>query len=63
MHLIQGKREYVKREFASLTKMMTCFTVIKLTYELRLDPMTYIVSIGKWASETPGTTANLKFKD
>ena len=37
MNLIHGKREYIKRECASLTKIMTCYLVIRLCNEWNLD--------------------------
>lgn len=37
MNFINGKREYMRREVASLTKMMTAYTVLKLLNEYQID--------------------------
>jgi len=40
MTLIHGKREYQRREIASLTKIMTCWVVIQLCKDYNLNPKT-----------------------
>lgn len=59
-HFIYGKREYVKREVASLTKMMTAFTVIELAklYKLKLNEVK--IKVCGVASNIRGTTAEIK---
>lgn len=39
-NFVHGKRENIRREVASLTKIMTCYTVLKLIKEFNLDPTT-----------------------
>lgn len=63
MSIIHGKREYQRREVASLTKIMTCYVVIKLCKQFRLDPKTTEVTISDVAADIRGTTANLQTND
>jgi len=37
MSFIQGKREYLKREMASLTKIMTCYVVLRLCQQWQVS--------------------------
>lgn len=60
---MHGKREYMRREVASLTKMMTAYTVIKLLRRFRMDPEQTMVTVTDVAAEITGTTANLKEGD
>jgi D-alanyl-D-alanine carboxypeptidase len=45
MNFVHGKREYMRREVASLTKMMTLYTVLKLAKEYRINMTTEKVTI------------------
>lgn len=53
-----GKLENERREVASLTKIMTCFTVFKLCDKLGVDLSTP-VKIDQGVEDVTGTTANL----
>lgn len=57
--LIWGKNEHSSREVASITKMMTAYVVLRLIEQLKLDPLTSMVSVSEYASSVGGTTANL----
>jgi len=61
--LIHGKRENAKRECASLTKIMTCYLVIKLckSWGLQIDKTE--ITVTSVASDIRGTTANLETGD
>jgi D-alanyl-D-alanine carboxypeptidase len=50
-------------EVASLTKIMTAYTAIKLLKEFKMDSSKSIVTITDVASEIDGTTANLSEGD
>jgi D-alanyl-D-alanine carboxypeptidase len=63
MNLIHGKREYIKRECASLTKIMTCYLVIRLCNEWNLDIKKTEIKVSEIASDIRGTTANLETGD
>lgn len=60
---LSGKREYIRGEVASLTKIMTAYTVLKLIKQFKLDPSSSIVTVQEVAAEINGTTANLKTGD
>lgn len=47
-----------KREIASITKIMTCYTVLQLTHK-NFNKHSTLVTVSKRASEEVGTTANL----
>ena len=57
-----GKRENVKRECASLTKIMTCYVVLKLCALWNL-PTDTEVTVSQVASDIRGTSANLEMGD
>jgi D-alanyl-D-alanine carboxypeptidase len=59
MKLVQGKKENYKREIASITKMMTFYTVLRLLERFNLDIEDQILIVSKLASRTNGTSANL----
>lgn len=61
--VVHGRREYHKREIASLTKIMTCWVVIQLCKEYGLNPKATTISISDVASDIRGTTANLQTGD
>lgn len=52
-----------KREIASLTKIMTCYTVLSLIDKFKLNKTTELVSVSKEASSVIGTSAELKEND
>jgi len=62
-HFIYGKREYIKREVASLTKMMTAYTVIDLAQHYKLKLNEIKIKVCSIASNIRGTTAELKQGD
>jgi D-alanyl-D-alanine carboxypeptidase len=57
--LLFGKLERDRREIASLTKIMTCYTVIQLLKKFDIDETTTMVLISENASDIPGTSAEL----
>ena len=59
MSIINGRREYQKRQVASLTKIMTCWVVINMCK----DPEAEEVLVTDIASDIRGTCANLKVGD
>jgi len=61
--LVHGRQEYVRREMASLTKMMTALCVVKLCKSFKLDIKTTQIKICAVASDIRGTTACLRFGD
>ena len=48
--IIQGKKENQQREVASLTKIMTFYTVLRLLDHFNLDPNKTVVTVSKIAS-------------
>jgi len=58
--LLFGKQEQQRREIASLTKIMTCLTVLQLSDVLALDIHVTKVNIEQGVDEIIGTSANLK---
>lgn len=63
MSLIYGKREYLKRECASLTKIMTAYVAIKLCQQWKLSIEKTEVTVSDVASDIRGTSANLETGD
>jgi D-alanyl-D-alanine carboxypeptidase (penicillin-binding protein 5/6) len=61
--VIQGKKENLKREIASITKMMTFYTVLKLMEKYNMNPETTILTVSKSASLITGTSANIREGD
>ena len=61
--ILHGRREYQKREIASLTKIMTCWVVINVCKEYAINPKTTHVLVSDVAASVRGTTANLKTGD
>ena len=57
MRQIGGKREYQRREVASLTKIMTCHVVIELCKHWKLNPRIQEVTVSEVASDIRGTSA------
>jgi len=60
---VHGHREYIKRECASLTKMMTALTVVRLCRKFKLNVAVETIKITGVASNIRGTTANLRKND
>ena len=63
MAVVFGKREYYKREVASLTKIMTCYTVIQLAKEFQINLKKEKITVSAVASDIRGTSANLETGD
>ena len=61
--LLHGKREYQKREIASLTKIMTCWVVINLCKDYSINPAQTYVMVSDTAAAVRGTSASLKSGD
>ena len=61
--MFQGKKETVKREMASITKMMNFYTVLRLMEKSKLCFKQVIVTVSKTAASITGTSANLKEGD
>ena len=61
--LVCGKREFLKRECASLTKIMTAYVVLKLCEEWKYSLEKTEVTISDVASDIRGTSANLETGD
>ena len=63
MQFVHGKREYFRREVASLTKIMTSYVVLSLCKTFNLNLKTTEVKVSNIASDIRGTTANLQTGD
>lgn len=61
--MIYGRKENLRREIASLTKMMTFFTVIDLMKQFKLNAETYKITVSTLASQISGTSAFLREGD
>ena len=61
--VIYGRRESVKREVASITKVMTCICVCKIMESFKIDPKTTFVEVSSIASGMIGTSAKLQVGD
>lgn len=53
----------IKRQVASLTKIMTCLTSLQLIKEMGLDPSKTMITVSRKAAYMIGTSANLKHND
>jgi D-alanyl-D-alanine carboxypeptidase (penicillin-binding protein 5/6) len=62
-NLIIGRKENLKREIASLTKIMTFYTVIDLLDRFKLHPDEVKIEVGYTATQVSGTSAFLKHGD
>lgn len=58
-----GKNEKERREIASLTKIMTCYTVLNLVDKFKLDVNLTMVKITENADGISGTTSDLVVGD
>jgi D-alanyl-D-alanine carboxypeptidase len=54
-----GRFEQERREVASLTKIMTFYTVLSLVDKLQLDSLAYKVQVDESVLDVTGTSANL----
>jgi D-alanyl-D-alanine carboxypeptidase len=63
MSFIHGKREYYKRECASLTKIMTCYVVLELSRQWKLNIKKTEIMVSAIASDIRGTVAHLETGD
>ena len=63
MAYVHGKREYLKKECASLTKIMTCYLVISLCKQWKINPKKTDIVVSPIASDIRGTSANLETGD
>lgn len=63
MGFVHGKREYFRREVASLTKIMTFYVVYQVSKEFKLKIPSTEVKVSNVASDIRGTTAFLKTGD
>ena len=64
--LLLGRKENLKREIASLTKIMTFYTVLDIINNLKnqkIDPDKYEITVSRHAAQVTGTTAYLKEGD
>jgi len=60
---VHGKKENYKREVASITKMMTFYTALKLIDRYNINPSTTILTVSRNASRMIGTSACLREGD
>lgn len=56
--LLFGKNEKDRREIASLTKIMTCFVVLRLCERFKIEDTT-LLEVSDYASSIIGTSAEL----
>jgi len=61
--LIYGEYETIRREVASITKMMTFYTVLNFMDEYNIDPESTYITISRQAANMKGTSAELKDGD
>jgi serine-type D-Ala-D-Ala carboxypeptidase (penicillin-binding protein 5/6) len=61
--LLKGKYETYRREVASITKMMTFYTVINIIEEYKIDPSQTFISVCRQATSIIGTSADLREDD
>lgn len=61
--VVFGFRATVKREVASLTKLMTLFTALDIVASYNIDPDSFSCSVSKYGASLGGTSAGLKTGD
>lgn len=61
--IIAGQRETLRREVASITKVMTCYVVCKLIRDYKIDPKTTYLQVSHLAASMGGTSARLQYGD
>lgn len=57
---LYAKRNYKKREIASLTKMMNLIVILELVKQFKIDPKKVKICATNGACSMTGTTAELK---
>lgn len=57
--LLAGRKEAMRREVASITKMMTFYTVLKCCQRYGIDPNFTSIAITRNAAKINGTSADL----
>jgi len=60
---VHGRREYIRRECASLTKIMTAYTIISLAKRYNLEIETKAIEVCGVAASVRGTSALLRKGD
>ena len=60
---MKGRLETMRREVASITKMMTFYTVICIMDEYKIDPKKTLIAVSRMGSSVSGTTAELREGD
>jgi serine-type D-Ala-D-Ala carboxypeptidase (penicillin-binding protein 5/6) len=58
-----GRNYNIKRQIASLTKIMTCLVACELIESLQINVLTFLCEVSETAGQMVGTTANLKCGD
>ncbi len=61
--LLFGRNYSIRREVASLTKIMTCYTVLELAKRWNMDMETTLASVSRQAAFINGTRADFRFGD
>ena len=61
--LLYVHKDKIKREVASITKMMTFYTVLKLMKKFSLDALSTVLTVSRGASKIHGTSADLREGD
>lgn len=61
--VVASKKETVQRQVASLTKIMTFYTCLRLVEKYKMNPKTTLVTVSRTAASMPGTSANLREGD
>lgn len=58
--MIYCYRDLIKREVASITKMMTFYTALKLCEKYGVDPVNTYLTVSRGAAKVNGTSADLR---
>ena len=61
--VVASKKESVQRQVASLTKIMTFYTCLRLVEKYKMTPKTTLVTVSRTGASIPGTSANLREGD
>lgn len=61
--MVSCYRDLIKREVASLTKMMTFYSSLKLCSRYSIDPENTYLTVSRGASKVTGTSADLREGD
>jgi D-alanyl-D-alanine carboxypeptidase len=57
--LLKGKYETYRREVASISKMMTFYTIINIIEDYKIDPSQTFITVCRQATSIIGTSADL----